>query len=345
MSAVATARSLRWGPWSRRVAPRSVLALAVLALVAVGTVVLALTVGRGGLAPTSLLYALTPDASGADRLVFEWRGARALAAVLFGACLGVSGAVFQAVTRNPLGSPDVIGLNAGSYAGVVAVIALGGTGLTATAAGSLAGGLAAACAVYLLAFKQGVQGFRLIIVGIAVGAVLQSLTSWFSVRADLDVALRAAIWGAGTLSGTTWHDVGVAALAAVPLALSWPWIARVLPQLALGDDAASAMGLRLEPARAALVVLGVASTALVTAFAGPIAFVALAAPQIARRIVGGGSGAPGVLGSALVGAVLLGLGDVIAQHALPARLPVGAVTVVIGGMYLVWLLFRESGRS
>ncbi|WP_344201450.1 FecCD family ABC transporter permease [Aeromicrobium alkaliterrae] len=332
---------------SARIRTRSAVVIGLLGAAALGTMLLALTVGRGGLEPGSILYALTPDASKADRLVFEWRGSRALAAIVFGACLGVSGAIFQTVTRNPLGSPDVIGLNAGSYAGVVAVISLGGIGFTAMAVGSITGGLVAAAAVYLLAFKQGVNGFRLIIVGIAVGAVLTSLTSWFSVKSDLDVALRAAIWGAGSLNGTRWEVLAAAGGLALVTALALPHVARVLPQLALGDDAASSLGLRLEPTKALLVVVGVVLSALVTAVTGPIQFIALAAPQIARRLVtpGGGSG-PDVVGSALVGAVLLGTADLLAQYALPGTtVPVGAVTVVLGGVYLVWLLFRESGRS
>ncbi|SEC03872.1 FecCD family ABC transporter permease [Arthrobacter woluwensis] len=336
---------LRAGPYSRRITLRTVLVMGVLAALIPVSLVLALTLGPGGVPLGSVFYALTPDAATADRLVFEWRAARALGAVLFGVSLGISGAIFQTLTRNPLGSPDIIGLNAGAYTGVVGVILLGGSGFAATAAGALGGGLLAAACVYLLAFRQGIHGFRLIIVGIAVGAILSALTSWFSVKADLDVALRAAIWGAGSLFGLTWEPLGAAAAAALLLLAALVPAARMLPQFALGDEAAASLGLRVERAKALLVLLGVGFTALVTAVAGPISFIALAAPQIARRLVGGGDGA-GLAASGLVGGVLLAGADLAAQYLLPGiKLPVGAITVVIGGGYLLWLLFRESGRS
>lgn len=340
----AHAHTMRAGPISTRIHRRPAIVTAVLTLAIAATLVLALTLGPGGSTPATMLYGLSPDAAPEYRLVFEWRASRAVAAVVFGACLAMSGAIFQSLTRNPLGSPDIIGLNAGAYAGVVGVIMLGGTSFLATAAGAVTGGVVAAAAVYGLAYRQGITGFRLIIVGIGVGAILQALTSWFSVKADLDVALRAAIWGAGTLSGMQWSTLGAAAIAAVIVALALPKIGRSLPQFALGDDVAASLGMRVELAKVGLVLVGVALMALVTAVAGPISFIALAAPQIAQRLTGGGGGLA-LVPSALVGAVLLAIADLVAQYALPGiKLPVGAVTVVIGGAYLVWLLLRENAR-
>ncbi|MFD0997009.1 iron complex transport system permease protein [Pseudoclavibacter chungangensis] len=335
---------LRLGPLSRRFGLRATLVHIVLALLAVATIVVALTIGRGGLPLGSILYAMRPEASDTIRLVFEWRAARALAAVLFGACLGMGGAVFQTLTRNPLGSPDVVGLGAGSFAGVVAVLMLGGSGFAALAFGSIAGGFAAVVIIYLLAYRRGVQGFRFIIIGIAVSAMLSALTIWFSVKAELDVAMQAAIWGAGTLTGVQWGLLGAVAIAALVGALALPTVGLVLPQFALGDEAASSLGLRVEPTKVLLVVVGVWFTAIVTAVSGPIGFIALAAPQLARRLTGGRTGI-GLAGSALVGAVLLATADLAAQYLVPGmKLPVGAVTAIIGGGYLVWLLFRESAR-
>jgi iron complex transport system permease protein len=224
-------------------------------------------------------------------IVVEWRLPRVLAAVVFGAALGVSGAVFQSLTRNPLASPDVIGFSTGSYTGALVVILVTGGSYTALAGGALVGGILTAAVVYLLAYRRGVQGFRLIIVGIGVSAMLASLNSWMILRADLDVAISAAMWGAGSLGAITWAQVTGGAVVIGVLLVGCAGLGGSLRQLELGDDTAKAQGVSVERARLALVVIGVALTATVTAAAGPISFVALAAPQIARPR-GGDRGAP-----------------------------------------------------
>nr|WP_256979988.1 iron chelate uptake ABC transporter family permease subunit [Rhodococcus sp. 15-1154-1] len=202
--------------------------------------------------------------------------------------------------------------------------------------------MSAAALVYVLAWRDGVQGFRLIIVGIAMSAMLTSFNTWLMLGAKLEVAMSAAAWGAGSLTGTTWGQAligsGVILLLFCVLALFSP----ALRQLELGDDAAKATGTRVERVRLVVLVIGVALTASVTAAAGPIVFVALAAPQIARRL----TRSPGITlaPAAFTGAFLLAAADVTAQHLLPVALPVGVVTVVAGGGYLVWLLIREVRR-
>lgn len=345
MSREAAVKVLRVGRLSVLVRRWAVLCCALLALGVLASLALSLVLGPGGTPWGSLLFGASEQASKAEALIFEWRLSRALAAALFGACLGLSGAIFQTITHNPLGSPDVLGLNAGAYAGVVGVLALGGGGYAAIATGSVIGSVAAAMAIYLLAFHRGITGFRLIIVGIAVSALLTALTSWFSVKAELDDAMQAAIWGAGTLYGMSWGALLAPALVALVLLTAGVPLARWLPQLDVGDSIAAGTGLRVEPVKLVLVLLGAAFTAVVTAVAGPISFVALAAPQVARRITGGHSGT-GVAGPALVGALLLSTADLVAQYLIPdVKLPVGAVTVVLGGGYLVWLLAREGQRS
>ncbi|CAH9419208.1 ABC-type Fe3+-siderophore transport system, permease component [Streptomyces globisporus] len=221
----------------------------------------------------------------------------------------------------------------------------GASSYSALAAGALAGGLLTAFAVYLLAFRRGVRGFRLIIVGIAVGALLSSVNTWFSVKADVDTALRAAVWGAGSLSAIGWPAVLMSSALVAAVALVAPVAQRRMRWLELGDDTAAMLGVPVERTKLLLVVLGVAATAAVTAAAGPIVFVALAAPQIARRLTGRGSTVD-LTGSALVGALLLLGADIAAQHAIDGVvLPTGAVTVCVGGAYLLVLLVRESRRG
>ena len=225
-----------------------------------------------------------PEAGFARTVVVEWRAPRAVAAVIFGAALGTSGAVFQSLTRNPLASPDIIGFSTGSYTGALIVIILIHGSYLELAGGAILGGIATAALVYVLAWRRGVQGFRLIIVGIAVSAVLGSFNTWLMLKADLEVAMSAAVWGAGSLNGTNWEQVLYGGAIIVVLLAGIAALAPGLQQLQLGDDAAKATGTRAEPVRLGIMVLGVALVAVVTAAAGPISFIALAAPQIARRI-------------------------------------------------------------
>ena len=303
----------------------------------------ALALGTIEVSATELWEVLRGEGSKAlNKVVFEWRFPRAVVAIVLGAALGLSGAIFQSLTRNPLGSPDIVGFNNGAYVGVIAVTIAGFSGLVWTSIGAVIGGLATAFVVYALAFRRGVQGFRFIIVGIAVSAMLASLNTWFSIVADLDVAMEVAVWGAGSLLGTTWNTVAIAAASIGALVVCLFVAGRWMPYLELGDDVAKVLGLPVERAKAILIVLGVALTAVATAVAGPIMFVALAAPQIARLLCRTGDSVT-LLGSAAIGAAIVPAADLIAQHAFAdADLPVGAVTVCVGGIYLVWLLAREA---
>ncbi|GEK79295.1 FecCD family ABC transporter permease [Agrococcus baldri] len=321
----------------RRVTWIALGALVVLAL-------LGLTLGDFAIDPVELIAAVTDADAGFSRVVvLEWRLPRVLLALVLGAALAIAGTVFQSLTRNPLGSPDVIGFSTGAYTGVLIAIAITGGSVASATLGAIAGGLATAVVVYLLAYRRGVAGFRLIVVGIGATAMLHALNTWILLRLQTEVAMSAAIWGIGSLGLTGWDDLLVAGAAIVPCAALVAVLVPALRQLELGDDAARAHGVRIEPARLALLALGVALTAIATAVTGPIAFIALSAPQIARRLVHG-AGIP-VVASALVGAALLLAADLVAQHALPEELPVGIVTIVLGGGYLLWLLTRETRRA
>jgi iron complex transport system permease protein len=316
-----------------------VAACGVLGIIALGT-------GPYHLSPPEVITAIRDLGAGYERyLVLEERLPRILAAVVFGAALGLSGAVFQSLTRNPLGSPDVIGFSTGAYTGALIVITSAGAGVAAgaVAGGALVGGIVTAFVVYGLAWRGGVAGFRLVIVGIAITAMLASLNSYMLLRAELEVAVAAATWGAGSLRLLSWGEV-VPALGLIAILV--PIVAVLSPglrQLELGDDAAQAHGLRVEPTRLGLIVAAVGLTAAVTAVAGPISFVALSAPQIAHRLCRS-AGLPLTV-SALTGSFLLLVADLAAQHLFPRTLPVGVVTVVIGGVYLLWLLANEARKK
>ncbi|GAA1488440.1 FecCD family ABC transporter permease [Brachybacterium sacelli] len=336
-------------PTTRTRRRRGGFVVGVLVALAVAVTLVSLSRGDYPMGPGELLQALLGRGEFTSTIVLQWRLPRALAAVVFGAALALSGAIFQTLTRNPLGSPDVLGFSTGAYTGVllltlVAPPALAGAlGGAATTVGALAGGLGAAVVVYLLARRDGVQGFRLIVVGIAIAAMLHALNVWILLQAQDEVAMAASMWGAGTLSLVDWAGmlpVLVLLLLAVPALLV---CIPLLRQLELGDDVATVHGLAVERTRRRILLLAVVLVAAVTALSGPIAFVALSAPQLAKRLVAG-TGIP--LGaSAAMGAVLLGGADLVAQHLLPASLPVGVVTIVLGGLYLVGLLLAPALKT
>lgn len=335
---------VRIGTMSARASWRAIIVVASLLAGAVILAVLAIGIGEYTVAPGDVLGVLMGTNTSFDRVVvLEWRMPRMLMALLIGAALGVSGAIFQALTRNALGSPDIIGVNSGAYTGALIVIAGIGGGYYTVAAGALVGGLVAAVLVYVLSYRNGLAGYRLIVVGIAVGAVLNSVNQWIVIKLDFHVAVTAAVWQQGTLNGLSWSQVVpmtacLAVMAAVLIALG-----PQLPVLQMGDDAAGALGVRPDRARLSYLVVGVGLVAVACAAAGPITFIALAAPQIVRRL----TASPGValVPSAAMGAVLLLVSDVIAQQLFSgSELPVGAVTVSLGGLYLIYLLVTQAHR-
>jgi iron complex transport system permease protein len=315
----------------------------VLAILSLGVAALSLASGKYPIPLVDVLDAFAGQGDEQVRMiVMEWRLPRVALAFLLGGALAMSGAIFQSLTRNPLGSPDIIGFSAGSHTGALVVILLLSGSYYETAAGALIGGIVTAMAVYLLAYRRGVQGFRLIVVGIAVAAMFSACNAWMIREADLEVAMSAAIWGAGSLNGLGFEQLApvVAVLCIIiPLTLI---LSRPMRQLEMGTDAARASGVNANRTRLLLMVLGVALTAVVTAAAGPISFIALAAPQIARRLTR--SAGIALIPSALMGGLLLLAADWAGQHVFGVQLPVGVMTVSIGGLYFIWLLIREGRK-
>ncbi|CAO0837903.1 Vitamin B12 import system permease protein BtuC [Streptomyces microflavus] len=247
-----TTWALRRGRASLRVERRSVIVCGVLVLVVAALGVLTLATGSIQLTPAQVLSALfDPDAEPRTRLVVvTWRLPRLLFAVVCGAALAVSGALFQSLTKNPLGSPDVIGFASGSYAGAsVVMLVLGTANYLAVATGSLIGGAATALLVYLLAYRGGVRPFRLIIVGIAVGAFLSSITSMLLLAVSPHQAMLVATWGAGSLSGLGFEQLRVTALVFAALLICSVGVVRPLVHLEMGDDTALALGVNAQRAR------------------------------------------------------------------------------------------------
>nr|WP_157168828.1 iron chelate uptake ABC transporter family permease subunit [Streptomyces typhae] len=282
---------------------------------------------------------------GQEFIINDLRLPRVVVALLVGASLGLGGALFQSIARNPLGSPDVLGIGQGSTAGALLMIVIFQGSANEVAGGALVGGLVTGVAMYLLAWKQGVHGYRLVLVGIGVNAFAVAMNGYLLTKADLVDAARAVVWMTGSLNGRDWEQVWpLLALCAVLLPLIVAH-ARPLRMLEMGDDIAYALGVPVERTRVVLMTAAVLLTAAATAAAGPVSFVALTAPQLARRLTR--SPGPNLLPAMCMGATLLVVADWASQRVFGAdQLPVGVVTGVLGGVYLLWLLVteRKAGR-
>ncbi|MEV7283156.1 iron chelate uptake ABC transporter family permease subunit [Streptomyces sp. NPDC093252] len=336
---------LRVGPWVALPVryPTVSAAFASLALLAVAAVA-TLSLGRLGIALPELPSALAGGATGSDAFVLNrLRGPRLVVAVGTGAAFGLSGALFQSVTRNPLGSPDVIGLGAGAGAGAAAA-ALFLPGVVPVAVGALLGALVAMAVVYLSTGTGFRNPGRLVVAGIGVSAMATALTQYVVYAVERDRASALTAYINGSLSARSWEDartIWLVLLLALPLAAL---LARPLRAAEMGDDLAAGLGAR--PARTATsaILLSIVLSAGAVSVAGPIAFISLTAPQIAKRVTR--NGGPHLVMSTLLGGLLLVLADLTAQQ-LPLfdNLPVGLYTMALGGAYLGYLLVREWRRS
>ncbi len=347
MTVTAKARPVRLpGSVSLRIEQRALAVGVLLVLAAFVMAVLLIGTGDFDIAPWDVVQTLLGNGTPAnDFIVNDLRLPRVLVALLVGAALGMAGAVFQSVTRNPLGSPDLLGFSYGSAVGALVVIVLMNGSATEVAVGALIGGLLAGAAVYLLAYKRGIHGYRLVLVGIGASAMLVAVIQYLLTKAQLVEASRAMVWLTGSLAGRDWAQVWPLLLTCAvlfPLVLGQ---SRALRMIEMGDDAAYAVGVRVERTRLLLMLAAILLTTAASAAAGPISFVALAAPQLARRL----TRSPGanLLTGALMGSVVLLLSDWASQRAFGAdQLPVGVVTGLVGGVYLLWLLVteRKAGR-
>jgi iron complex transport system permease protein len=308
---------------------------------------LVLTAYAGSLMLGSTYYSLTDvlgvilgdQAAGAQFVVGRLRLPRASLAVLVGLSFGLAGVTFQTLLRNPLASPDIIGVTEGaSAAAAIAIVSFSLSGLVVSWL-AVAAGTGVALAIYLLAYRRGVAaGTRLILIGIGVAAMMRSVVSWQLERASNPQFAEALRWLTGSLNGALWRDVLVVLVALVTLGTVVLLQTRDLAAAQLGDDAAAALGVRVERLRLLTIVAAVGMICFATAASGPIAFLAFLSGPIAARVVGPRGSL--LVPSALVGALLTLVADFAGQHAFGTRLPVGVVTGILGAPYLLYLIVR-----
>lgn len=312
-----------------------------LALLALGLFLVTLMVGERLYSPGEVLrVVLGEDVPGASFTVGELRLPRATVGALAGMAFGLGGVTFQTMLRNTLASPDIVGITAGASAAAVVCLVLLHLDERVTSAVAIVAGLAVALLIYVLAYKDGVLGTRLILIGIGVSAMLKSVVAYVIVRAaswDLQVAMR---WLSGSLNGASWSVVAPLAVAVAVLAPVLLLRGRDLDLLQHGDDTAAALGVDVERTRVVAILAAVGLISFATAATGPIAFAAFLAGPIAAGIVGPGRSL--MVPAALVGAVLVVGADLVGQLAFGSRYPVGVVTGALGAPYLVYLLVRSN---
>ncbi|MGP3736731.1 FecCD family ABC transporter permease [Streptomyces sp. GDS52] len=334
------------GGLSFRMDVRALVVAVLLLLVALTASVVLIGTGDFPIPAADVIRTLLGEGDpGQEFIVTELRLPRVLVGLLVGVSLGLGGALFQSISRNPLGSPDVLGLGQGATAGALVMIVLFSGTANQVAVGALIGGLVTGFAIYVLAWKRGVHGYRLVLVGIGVSAIVTAVNGYLLTKSDIVDAARAVVWMTGSLDGRDWDQVWpllALCVILVPLVLA---NSRGLRMMEMGDDISYALGVRVERVRLLLMLSAVLLTASATAASGPVGFVALTAPQLARRLTR--SPGPNLVASMCMGAALLVSADWISQRAFGAeQLPVGVVTGVLGGVYLLWLLVaeRKAGR-
>ncbi|MFD3437375.1 FecCD family ABC transporter permease [Streptomyces sp. NPDC058685] len=319
---------------------RAAVTAAALAVVLAAVCVAYLCVGESFVAPGEVVRVLLGRPSADELVVGTLRLPRMTVGLLVGAAFGIAGALIQTVARNPLASPDIIGISQGASALTVGAMTFGLTSYTVLPYLSVAGGIAAAALVYLFAWRGGLHATRFVLIGIGFAIALRSVTTLFLTKGDVLVAQQAQIWMTGSLNGRGWEEaapLGWLLLALVPAIL---WAARAQRTVSLDDDTATALGVRLGRVRLGLVLVGVVLASVATGAAGPVDFVALLAPQIARRMTR--TAQIPLVSSALMGAVIVVLADLLARKLLaPTELPVGVLTAAVGAPYLIWLIVRS----
>ncbi|MFJ3535504.1 FecCD family ABC transporter permease [Streptomyces sp. NPDC090109] len=297
--------------------------------------------GTGRLDPADVLPAALGMRDGlADYMIFQLRMPRALSALLSGALFGLAGSLYQRLIRNPLATPDIVGISAGAGAGAATALLYAPAAFTlGVPVAAVIGSFVLVAAVQALSWRGGIDTYRLVLVGIGLSAVCTAYTNYlFSVANQQTIAI-AMRWTVGSTSAADWDGVTTLAVGFGACALAALFIGRSLATLTLGDEFASGLGTRVTASRVGVLLLGAAAAALATSVVGPIGFVSLVSGPIAVRLVGTERStllAPGI------GAVIVLGADVLAQHApLISPVPTGVLTALLGAPYFVWLILRR----
>ncbi|THV29164.1 hypothetical protein E9998_09455 [Glycomyces paridis] len=280
---------------------------------------------------------------GDEFIVWTLRLPRIATGLAVGACMGLAGALFQNLTRNALGSPDILGLTQGATSGALVAIIVTGASLQVTTVFAALGALGTGLFIWALTRGGDPSGYRLVLVGIGTAAILAGVNGYLLTRTTIIDAFRAVYWLTGDLSGRDWSQARAVGLVLLAGAVAVVALSRGLDALRLGEASATGLGVPVGAVRVAALVTASVLTAGAVAVAGPLAFVALAAPHIAARLTGSSRS---FLCAAICGALIVTAADAVAVAGIGDRqLPTGVVTGVVGGAYLIWLLIAHRKKG
>lgn len=337
-------KTLRGSWYSQRIDLRVVGLILLATIILISLMLWSVTLGDVDLSLMQVWNATWGDGDKRTLLVVQTlRWPRTLVAVGVGIALATAGALFQGIARNPLVSPDIIGINSGATMMAVVWLVVFQTAKGLPMA-TFVGAVVTAIVIYGLSWRGGVSPNRLILVGIGIGAMTAAVSSYLMVIFPIEQVRPAIVWTMGSVYASNWGDVR----------LVWWFVAIGLPiaallmhplrSMMLGDTVTRSLGVSLEQTRLIIILVGCALAAIAVAIAGPIGFVALMVPHMARMIAGPHSSGV-IFFTGVLGGIVLLISDVVAQHYLPVALPVGVVTSAIGGPYFLYLLYRSNRQS
>ncbi|WP_243290382.1 iron ABC transporter permease [Bacillus sp. FJAT-47783] len=321
----------------------------ILTFLSIMIILLSSSVGEIFYSPNDLIQALIGNGSSLHELViFSFRFPRIFIALFVGVCLAVAGAIMQNLFRNPLASPDIIGVTGGASVAVVLFLTIFSDtnhSLTVSIGWMPVAAFIGACltgvAVYLFAWKDGVSTFRLVLIGIGLSLLTKSLTTLFMIKGPIYQASQANIWITGSVYAANWSQVYILFPLTVILLIISVVMTRNVNIQEFGDEIATGVGSHVERNRFLLLMLSTALVASAVSFAGGISFVGLIAPHIARRLVGSSFGVVLPV-SALIGAIIVMLSDLLGKTLfLPLEVPAGVFTALIGAPYFIYLLYKH----
>lgn len=328
---------------------RSVRTLAILVFTVIAISIVGVGIGDTWVHPWEVIRAICGQSSGDyDFVLYRLRFPRAVVGLLAGAALGMSGAILQGIIRNPLASPDIIGITGGASVAAVLFLSYGSTFLHVSIqwlpVAAIVGALIVSGLIYMLSWKNGVTPMRLVLIGIGVAAAMSAITTFMLVMSSTFTAGKVYVWLTGSVYGATWsgvYSILPVCIIAIPLLL---YFARSLNSQELGDDVAAGLGVSVQKHRFVLLLLSVILAGSAVAVVGAVGFVGLIAPHIARRWVGRTFGSIS-LAAGLIGALLVFIADVIARTAFyPIDIPAGVFTAAIGAPFFIYLLYQNRNR-
>ncbi|WP_029192328.1 FecCD family ABC transporter permease [Paenibacillus harenae] len=343
--------TIRGRKHSFQISRRTVTVIAMLAIANIAAVMICVGLGSQTINPIAVIRSLFGAGDPSDSMIiWSLRMPRTVIAVMVGSALAVSGALLQGIVRNPLTSPDIIGISGGASLGtVVFILYFSHVSIRFMPVSSIAGAFAAAILIYIFAYRRGITPLRLVLIGIGMATALTAFTYMLILTASFTptaVAVKAFTFMTGSIYGASW-DKDVLTLLPwflilMPIALIF---ARHLNVQELGDDVAASVGSSVHAKRTILLLISVALAGAAVAIGGAINFIGLMAPHIARKLVGPAYG--GVIPvSALIGSLVLLLSDLIARVAfIPLDIPAGVFTAAIGAPFFIYLLYRHRNGA